>query len=225
MASAQVAERTPQSEVSQAAMNRFALSRDPRVWAFVGVWAVFVSALHFGGLAYGIYTKFWWWDLVTHSLSGFGVAGVLFVVFPRAFDGARAPVVVAVVILAIGAGFEVYEYLFKDFWYGWSAAYYAEDTATDLVVDVVGSLVFLVALDGVVGVMEGSTDTAADSHQPSHPSSIRSDGGDRTVVDDDDDRTVVDEDDDRTVVDEDDDRTVVDEDDDRFGDHDAPTRR
>lgn len=163
-------------------MTRLTLSRDLRVWVFVGLWAVFVSALHFGGLEYGIYTKIWWWDLLTHSLSGFGVAGVLFVVFPRVFDGARAPVVVAGIILAIGAGFEVYEYLFKDFWYGWSAAYYAEDTATDLVVDVVGALGFLVALDAITRLRTALTD----SRPPSHPSRIRSDGGDRTVVDDDD---------------------------------------
>ncbi len=180
MASARSADRPHTKSGSQASMNRLDLARDPRVWAFVGLWAVFVSALHFGGLEYGIYTRIWWWDLLTHSLSGFGVAGVLFVVFPRVYDGARAPVVVATIILAIGAGFEVYEYLFKDFWYGWSAAYYAEDTATDLVVDVVGALGFLVALDGVTRLRTASTDVSSDSRLPSHPSRIRSDGGDRT---------------------------------------------
>ncbi|KAB1198991.1 MULTISPECIES: hypothetical protein [Haloferax] len=161
-------------------MSRMSLSRNPWVWVFVGVWAVFVSALHFGGLEYGIYTQIWWWDLLTHSLSGFGVAGVLFIVFPRTFDGAHAPVVVAAIIFAIGAGFEVYEYLFKDFWYGWSAAYYAEDTATDLVVDVVGGLGFLVAIDAVVRL----TDTPADVPTESQPSvtqtNLRSDGGGRS---------------------------------------------
>ncbi|WP_416840840.1 hypothetical protein [Haloferax sp. DFSO52] len=164
-------------------MSRFALSRSPRVWFFVGIWAVFVSALHFGGLAYDIYTKIWWWDLLTHSLSGFGVAGVLFVVFPRMFDGPRAPVVVAGVILAIGAGFEVYEYLFKDFWYGWSASYYAEDTLTDLVVDVVGALGFLVVVDGVVRLTDTPVEEPTEPHSTPVRTTLRSDGGHRSVLD------------------------------------------
>ncbi|KAB1189235.1 MULTISPECIES: hypothetical protein [Haloferax] len=161
-------------------MSRTSLSREPWLWVFVGVWAVFVSVLHFGGLAYGIYTKIWWWDLLTHSLSGFGVAGVLFLVFPQTFNGSRAPVVVAGVILAIGAGFEVYEYLFKDFWYGWSAAYYFEDTVTDLVVDVLGALAFVVLVDGVVRF---TTDPSrlTESQPSGNPANLRSDGGDAST--------------------------------------------
>ncbi|WP_225317756.1 MULTISPECIES: hypothetical protein [Haloferax] len=161
-------------------MSRVALSREPWLWAFVGLWALFVSGLHFGGLAYGIYTKIWWWDLLTHSLSGFGVAGVLFLVFPRTFDGNRAPVVVAGIIFAIGAGFELYEYLFKDFWYGWSAAYYAEDTATDLVVDVLGALAFVVLVDGVVQ-FTSDAQRRPDSQPPGNHANIRSDGGGASV--------------------------------------------
>ncbi|WP_074796318.1 hypothetical protein [Haloferax larsenii] len=110
-------------------MRRVALARQPWLWVFVGVWAVFVSALHFGGLAYDIYTKIWWWDLLTHSLSGFGVAGVLFLVLPMA-------------VAAIGTWFEVYERLFTDFWVNWSLAYYLEDTAVDIVADTAGAVVF-----------------------------------------------------------------------------------
>ncbi|KTG27815.1 hypothetical protein [Haloferax profundi] len=161
-------------------MSRVSLSREPWLWAFVGLWALFVSVLHFGGLAYGIYTQIWWWDLLTHSLSGFGVAGVLFLVFPRTFDGNRAPVVVAGIIFAIGAGFELYEYLFKDFWYGWSAAYYLEDTATDLVVDVLGALAFVVLVDGIVR-FTSETQYRPESQPPSTHANIRSDGGDTSV--------------------------------------------
>ncbi|AHZ23658.1 MULTISPECIES: hypothetical protein [Haloferax] len=160
-------------------MNRRELARKPWLWVFVGVWAVFVSALHFGGLAYDIYTKLWWWDLLTHTLSGFGVAGVLFLVFPRLFEDTRAPVVVGTLILAIGAGFEVYEYLFKDFWYGWSMAYYVEDTLVDLVVDVLGGLVFVAFVNSLTRrptVAVGSKLEAA-STEPSKR--LRSDGGEQ----------------------------------------------
>ncbi|SEL92329.1 hypothetical protein SAMN04488691_11182 [Haloferax larsenii] len=129
MESAPPAPNATRTDGSESLMRRVALARQPWLWVFVGVWAVFVSALHFGGLAYDIYTKIWWWDLLTHSLSGFGVAGVLFLVLPMA-------------VAAIGTWFEVYERLFTDFWVNWSLAYYLEDTAVDIVADTAGAVVF-----------------------------------------------------------------------------------
>ncbi|WP_396612063.1 hypothetical protein ACH9L7_01915 [Haloferax sp. S1W] len=170
-------------------MRRLTLARQPWLWAFVGVWAVFVSALHFGGLAYNIYTKVWWWDLLTHSLSGFGVAGVLYLAFPRTFTRRHAPVIVGGAVLAIGAGFEVYEYLFKDFWYGWSMAYYVEDTIVDLVVDTVGALGFVVLVNTMARRMPSPSSQAtherprterAGDRLAEHPAKLRSDGGDRS---------------------------------------------
>ncbi|WP_193788401.1 hypothetical protein [Haloferax mucosum] len=158
-------------------MNRLDLSRKPWLWLFVGVWAVVVSALHFGGLAYNVYTSIWWWDLLTHTLSGFGVAGVLFLVFPRTFEGARAPLVIGGIVLAIGAGFEVYEYLFKDFWYGWSMAYYAEDTLIDLVVDVLGALGFVAFVNGLTKRPAENVDSCSDGTSADYPDGLRSDGG------------------------------------------------
>jgi hypothetical protein len=111
--------------------------------ALVGAWALLCSALHFGGLAYDIYTRYWWWDLLTHSLSGFGVAGVAYVLRPAAFDARRVAYLgVPLAVFLVGAGFEVYEYLFKDFYANWSTAYYAWDTAVDLVLDASGAAVF-----------------------------------------------------------------------------------
>jgi hypothetical protein len=113
------------------------------VAVFVAVWAVLCAALHFGGLAYGVYTRYWWWDLLTHTLSGFGVAGVAYVLRPSAFDSRRlAYLAVPAAVLAVGAGFEVYEYLFKDFYVGWSRSYYATDTALDLALDALGAAAF-----------------------------------------------------------------------------------
>ncbi len=178
MDNARRVEHSGHRDERRATMSHSKLAREPWLWAFVGVWSAVVTALHFGGLAYDVYTRIWWWDVLTHSLSGFGVAGVLFLVFPRTFRGARAPVVVAGVLLAIGAGFEVYEYLFKDFWWGWSMAYYAEDTAIDLVVDVAGGLGFFAFVEGLVR-SRTPTDATPGESSP-RVGHLRSDGGEKT---------------------------------------------
>jgi hypothetical protein len=112
-------------------------------FAVVGAWGAAVSALHFGGLAFDIYTRYWWWDVMTHSTSGFGVAAVFYALFPRLFRrNLTALVLVPLAVLLIGAGFEVYEYVFKDFWWNWSPDYYREDTILDLIMDLGGALAF-----------------------------------------------------------------------------------
>jgi hypothetical protein len=116
-------------------------------WAAALVWGVAVSTLHFAGLVYGIYTELWWWDLLTHSTSGFGVAALLYLAWT---DGFRSRlglfVVLPVCVLCIGTWFEVYERLFRDFWWEWSLSFYLRDTAIDLVLDTVGALCFGVVL-------------------------------------------------------------------------------
>ena len=112
------------------------------VWPLLVAYSLVVCALHFGGLAYDIYTRIWWWDLLTHSLSGIGVAAWLCLV-PVVPVDARRPAAVVLVVLAIGAGFEVYEYLFKSFYVEWTLAYYAADTVIDLVVDSLGAAAFV----------------------------------------------------------------------------------
>jgi hypothetical protein len=110
-------------------------------WTALVTYSLVVCVLHFGGLEYEIYTAIWWWDILTHALSGFGVAAWLCLVRFVPLDASRA-VALALVVLAIGAGFEVYEYLFKDFYVEWTLAYYATDTAIDLVVDTLGAGAF-----------------------------------------------------------------------------------
>jgi hypothetical protein len=112
------------------------------VWPLLVAYSLVVCVLHFGGLAYDVYTRLWWWDLLTHSLSGIGVAAWLCLV-PVVPVDARRPAAVVLTVLAIGAGFEVYEYLFKSFYVEWTAAYYAADTVIDLVVDSLGALAFV----------------------------------------------------------------------------------
>jgi hypothetical protein len=112
-------------------------------WAATLVWGAAVSVLHFAGLTYGIYTEIWWWDLLTHSTSGFGVAALLYLAWT---DGFRSRfglfVLLPICVLCIGTWFEVYERLFKDFWWGWSLSFYVEDPAIDLVLDTAGALAF-----------------------------------------------------------------------------------
>ena len=124
--------------------SRYAATDSPSlgiVWVALVAYSLVVCALHFGGLAYEVYTAIWWWDLLTHSLSGFGVAAWLAVVRFTPVDAGQV-VVLPLVVVAIGAGFEVYEYLFKDFYVEWTLQYYAIDTVDDLVVDGLGAAVF-----------------------------------------------------------------------------------
>jgi hypothetical protein len=110
-------------------------------WTTLVAYSLVVCVLHFGGLEYEIYTAIWWWDILTHALSGFGVAAWLCVVRFVPLDASRV-IALPLVVLAIGAGFEVYEYLFKDFYVEWTLAYYATDTVIDLVVDTLGAGAF-----------------------------------------------------------------------------------
>jgi hypothetical protein len=126
--------------------SRYAATDSPSlgiVWITLLAYSLVVCALHFGGLAYEVYTAVWWWDILTHSLSGFGVAAWLAVVRFTPVE-AHQLVVLPLVVVAIGAGFEVYEYLFKDFYVDWTLTYYAVDTVVDLLCDGVGAFAFCV---------------------------------------------------------------------------------
>lgn len=135
------------------------LPRGDRVtaaWVGMALWAVLVSALHFGGLRYDVYTAVSWWDLLTHGMSGFGVAVLLALTHRRSPAAVRSWWLIPSVF-AIGAGFEVYEFVFKDFWYGWSAGFYVEDTVVDLGINTSGAVVVAAAVAGYRSLV-GSTD-------------------------------------------------------------------
>lgn len=115
-------------------------------WGALAGWSLLVSVLHFGGVLYNVYTVVPWWDLLTHAMGGFGVAALLGLTFRR--STLRAPLWVVPAVLAIGAGFEVYEFLFKRFWHHWTLGFYIEDTVIDLVVNTSGAVVFALAARG-----------------------------------------------------------------------------
>lgn len=117
--------------------------RTSLAWAAIAVWSLLVSVLHFGGVSYNIYTQLPWWDLLTHAMGGVGVGAVLAMTF-RA-PTLRSPAWIPWGVLAIGAGFEVYEFVFKTFWYRWSLWFYVTDTAIDLFVNTIGAVAVAVA--------------------------------------------------------------------------------
>jgi hypothetical protein len=110
-------------------------------WVTLIAYSLVVCVLHFGGLEYEVYTAIWWWDILTHTLSGIGVAAWLCFLRFTPFDTSDV-LTLSLAVLAIGAGFEVYEYLFKDFYVEWTLTYYAVDTVVDLVFDTAGAVAF-----------------------------------------------------------------------------------
>ena len=112
-------------------------------WAAIAVWSVLVSGLHFGGVYYNVYTVLPWWDLLTHAMGGLGVAALLCVTFRG--PTLRSPFWVVPAVLAIGAGFEVYEFVFKTFWHHWTLGFYVVDTIIDLAVNTSGAVAFAAA--------------------------------------------------------------------------------
>lgn len=111
-----------------------------RRWLLVAVWSLAVTVLHFGGLALGIYSRLFWWDLLTHATGGAGVAAILFLGLRDRTPARETPWWLVAAVFAVGAWFEVYEFVFKRFWYEWSLRYYAVDTAVDVVVNASGAV-------------------------------------------------------------------------------------
>ncbi len=138
--------------------------RTSLVWIALAVWSVLVSGLHFGGIRYGIYTRLPWWDLLTHATGGAGVAAVLTMTF-RA-STLRSPAWIPAGVLAIGAGFEVYEFVFKAFWYRWSLSFYVTDTAIDLVVNSGGAAAVAAAVAAYRRLTGVTADAAAPTPEP-----------------------------------------------------------
>ncbi|SMO48179.1 hypothetical protein [Halorubrum cibi] len=112
-------------------------------WIAIAFLSLAVTTFHFLGLAWGTYTRYWFWDAVTHSLSGFGVAGIVYLLRPSAFTTPRRLFsLLPALVFTIGAVFEVYEYAFREFYVRWSIERYLTDTISDLGYDTLGALAF-----------------------------------------------------------------------------------
>jgi hypothetical protein len=109
----------------------------------VAVWGVACTATHFLSMHFHLYSQIHWWDTTVHAASGFGVAGVVFVLRPRLFRHPLALLVaIPAVVLAVGTWFEVYERLFTTFWVTWPTEFYLRDTGVDIVADTAGAAAF-----------------------------------------------------------------------------------
>lgn len=125
--------------------------RKARDWTVLGLYSAAVAGLHFGGIQWNIYTLVHWWDLLTHALSGAGVAALLYMTFHAPIDGNRSPRWLVPAVLAFGAGFELYEFVFKDFWYAWTVRFYLVDTVIDLVAGAAGAILVVIVILAVRG--------------------------------------------------------------------------
>jgi len=111
-------------------------------WVGLFSWGGFVTFLHFGGYEFQWYVQLGWWDVLTHFVSGIGVAGILLVGLRNTISPQAPLSWVFIALLSIGAGFEVYEYIFRSFWHSWTPVYYAQDTAEDLLMACTGGVIF-----------------------------------------------------------------------------------
>jgi hypothetical protein len=96
--------------------------------------------LHLVGLVFDIYTTVSWWDILTHAMGGSGVAALAFLTHRKHPSARNSVRWVVPTVVAIGSGFEVYEFVFKTFWYEWTVWEYAIDTAVDLGVNTLGAV-------------------------------------------------------------------------------------
>jgi len=110
------------------------------VWVGFVLWSGAVTTLHFAGLIFNIYTAVSWWDLLTHAMSGSGIAALVLLTHRKQVVTHKAVWWVVPTVIAIGAGFEVYEFIFKSFWHEWSLRQYSIDTAVDLGMSTLGAL-------------------------------------------------------------------------------------
>lgn len=130
--------------------------RTAAFWAGIGIYSAAITALHFWGISSGTYTTLQWYDSFTHAASGAGVAVLLYLTFHRPTSGDRPTLWIVPAVLAFGAGFEVYEFVFKDFWYEWPLQYYLVDTVADLFFGVVGGAVVVALVAGYRSLLNRS---------------------------------------------------------------------
>lgn len=116
--------------------------------SFMLMVVAFVGGTLFLGEVYDFYDRFWWWDIAMHGASALGFGLIGFVLVFMMFQGDRfaAPHAAVAVFafcfaLAIGAGWEVFEYA-TDRVFGTNMQKSGlDDTMGDLITDVVGAAV------------------------------------------------------------------------------------
>ena len=117
--------------------------RDRTAVAWIGLvfWSGIVTIFHFTGLVFEIYITVSWWDLLTHTMSGSGIAALALLTHRERVVTRKAVWWIVPTVIAIGAGFEVYEFVFRSFWHEWTLRHYSIDTAVDLAMSTLGTVV------------------------------------------------------------------------------------
>lgn len=110
-----------------------------RHWMGLGLVGGVHVVLHYWWLANAMYTRVPWLDVVSHLGGGATVAGILVLGLREVVPGDVQRWWLVLLVLAIGSGFELYEFAIKRFWYTWTVQVYLHDTLLDLVVDVLGA--------------------------------------------------------------------------------------
>ena len=99
------------------------------------------------GEVHGFYTKFWWWDLVLHASSGLALGLIGFLLLFSLYQSGRlqaSPFSVAMFsfcfALALGALWEIFEFLLDSFFSLNTQKNSLNDTMWDLMIDAIGAL-------------------------------------------------------------------------------------
>ena len=108
---------------------------------------MFVGATLFLGEVYDFYNRFWWWDVMLHGGSAIGFGLIGFVLVFMMFQGDRFAAPSGAIAffafcfaLAIGAGWEIFEYGMDQIFGTNMQKNGLDDTMKDLMVDFVGAL-------------------------------------------------------------------------------------
>lgn len=113
------------------------------LFSFIAI--ITVTSAHFLAMSFYLYWTFWWFDNVTHFLGGLSMGLFWFFVFQKIYRFKAEPkfagvvLIVVSIVLVIGIGWEIFEYMF-DIATPSRGETYWQDTSYDLISDVVGAL-------------------------------------------------------------------------------------
>jgi hypothetical protein len=115
--------------------------------------SVAIAIVHYEGVLYSWYWKYWWLDIIMHFGGGFLIGGIAFI-FLRDFYGWNRKSFLfiglfsATAVVAVGIAWEIFEVLVGATHTPLQS--YKEDTAIDLILDILGSLAASLAFNMLI---------------------------------------------------------------------------
>ncbi|MDX1535740.1 MAG: hypothetical protein R3346_03205 [Candidatus Spechtbacterales bacterium] len=113
---------------------------------FVWLGFVLIIGLHIVGIMNSIYDSIWWFDIFMHGIGGFWVAGSAYIFFGKRNISTRLAWAIILFTLFIGIAWEVFEItidIIEPIGFGSNMSGGLYDTAGDLIMDVLGAVVFV----------------------------------------------------------------------------------